>query len=127
MRYIDRPATEKQTAYVAALLARKQTEAREYDAYEDREDFEIELKAFWATTTLPADLSAWEASTLIDMFKRRSVESIIYDVVPAAIREAEKAEKNGRVYPNLQTSLALFAFEDSMRLAEDGSRNSSRN
>ncbi len=78
----DRPASEKQFAYVRDLLARAKRYGQEIDTnlYEKGEY----AREFWRLAELPADLTAFEAGGLISYLRNihsdYSAAGVIHDV-----------------------------------------------
>ena len=85
VRFTDKPASEKQLAYVRDLLASAKRKAQEIDTalYEGGEY----AREFWRLAELPPDLTPFEASALIsyllDIRSDYSAAGVIHDVIYA--------------------------------------------
>ena len=83
VRFTDKPASEKQIAYVRDLLASAKRKAQEIDTalyYKTGEH----AREFWRLAELPPDLTSFEASALIsyllDIRSDYSAAGVIHDV-----------------------------------------------
>ena len=84
-RFTDKPASERQIAYVRDLLASAKRRGQEIDdnLYEGGEY----AREFWRLAELPEDLTSFEASALIsyllDIRSDYSAAGVIHDVIYA--------------------------------------------